>query len=141
MAKSTALNFTQNIGNYFKTFTNSDAAATLKDLFTAGADDEIVKALWVTSDDSSARVLEFLINDGSTSYSLGMVNIPITSGTTGAIAPVDVLNTSLLAVGLPLDALGKRILPIKGGYKLQVRNVTQPTAAKTFTVIAITEKY
>lgn len=141
MAKSTALNFTQNLNNNFKTFVNADSAATLKDLLTAGADDEIVKAISIVSDDTSARVFELLINDGSTSYSLGMVNVPITSGTTGAIAPVDALSSSLLGIALPLDALGKRVLPLKAGYKLQVRNVTQVTAAKTVTFAAYSEKY
>lgn len=140
MAKSTSLPFTQDINNGFAAFTNADAALTAKTLFTADADDEVVKCIQIASDDTSARVVDLLINNGSTDYLLGSVSVPAASGTNGTTAAVDALAAGLFP-GLPMDAVGKRVLPLKGGYALKVRNQAQITAAKTLTVTTISEKY
>lgn len=140
MAKQTALNLTQDIGNGFAAFTNADAALTLKAILTADADDEIVKGIQIVSDDSVARVIDILVNDGAADRFVTSVSVPANSGTNGVAAAVDALSAALNP-GLPIDALGKRVLPLKGGYILKARNQTQPTATKTITVIAITEKF
>lgn len=140
MTKSATLNLTQNLNIAVVTFTNADAAATLKTLLTASADDEVVKAIQIVSDDTSARVIDLLISIGGVDTLLCAVNVPLSSGSNGTIIAVDALAASLQP-GLPLDALSKRVLPLKGGTLLKVRNQTQPTAAKTITITAITEKF
>ena len=94
MAKSQLLNFTQNIKLTATTIVNSDST-NKKTLFTAGANDSIVKSLHAISDDSAAKVVNIYVNDGSVDNYIGAVNVPITSGTTGAIAAVDLLNGTL----------------------------------------------
>lgn len=139
MTKLSTLNLTQNINTAAVTFVNADVAATLKTLLTAGADDEIVKCLQFTSDDSTARVVDVLLNIGGTDYLLGSVNVPINSGTNGTVSAVDAFAT--LMPGLPVDALGKRVLPLKAGTIVKLRNQTQMTAAKTLTATIISEKF
>jgi len=140
MAKSTNLNFSQNINAAGVAYANADAAATIKTLYTAGANDAVVKAINAVSTDSTARVFDLLINDGSTDYWIGSVSIPITAGTTGAIATVDLLGGTLMP-SLPFDSTGKRVLPMKAGHILKVRNVTQLSSAKIVNIWAIAEEY
>lgn len=140
MAKSKDLFLTRNHNLKGVTFVNADAALTLKTLYTASADDAIVKSINVTNSDATARVVDVLVNDTVTDYLLGSVSIPTASGTNGTTTSVDLLSGDLLR-GLPFDALGKRVLPLKGGYLLKVRNQTQQAAATTMTVLAMIEEY
>lgn len=140
MSKSQTLNLTQNINLGAVQFTNADAAATLKTLLTAGADDEIVKGIQIVSDDTSARVLDFLVTINGVDVPLCSVSVAASSGTNGTAAAVDAL-AAALQPGLPLDALGKRVLPLKALANVKVRNQAQNTAGKTISVTAISEKF
>lgn len=139
MAKSTSLPFTQNIKLTATTIVNADST-NKKTLFTAGANDSIVKSLHVVSDDTAARVVNIYVNDGSTDNYIGAVNVPITSGFTGAIAAVDLLNGTLFP-NLPYDSNGKRVLPLPAGYVLKVSVQVAVTAAKTLSVTCMAEDY
>lgn len=139
MPKSTALNFTQTLKQGNATIVAADTTA-LKTVYTGATNDSIVKALQVVSDDTSARVLNVYINNGSTDFLLGSVNVPLASGTNGTAAAVDLLGGTLLP-GLPYDANGKRVLPLPAAYVLKVSCQTTVTAAKTVTVTAMVEDY
>lgn len=139
MAKSTNLNFTQNLKLAATTIVAADTT-TLKTLFTAGANDSVVKSLHAISDDSAAKVVNIYVNNGSSDIYIGAVNVPITSGTTGAIAAVDLLSGTLFP-NLPYDANGKRVLPLPAGYVVKVSVQAAVTAAKTITVTAMAEDY
>lgn len=141
MAKSTSLNFTQEVEFGAVNYTNSDAASTTKTLYTAGANDCVVKSIVIRSDETAtARVFDLIVNDGITDYKLGAVNVPVNSGFNGTVASVDAL-AALLFPGLPMDATGKRILPLKNGHVLKVSNQTQVSSGKTVTIAALIEEY
>lgn len=139
MAKSTALNFTQNVNFGVTTIQPADTTA-IKDVLTAGTNDTIVRAVNCVSDDTAAVNLRVFIYDGSASRQIGTVNIPIASGTNGTASSVDVINMSSIP-SLPLDGNGKRILLLKTGHKLQVAALATVTSGKTVTVTAIAEDY
>ncbi len=139
MAKSTSLFFTKGVNLKAVTILPADTT-TLKTIYAASADDAIVKAINVVSDDTAARVLDLVVNDGTTDYLLGSVNIPLASGSNGTATAVDLLSGAII-VGLPYDALSKRVLPLKGGYVLKVRSQSTVTTAKTITVTAVIEEY
>lgn len=141
MPKTTSLPVTQNFAFGSAQFTNSDSAATVKTVLTAGANDTIVKGLQaMSSETATARVIDILVNDGSADRWLGAVNVPLNSGFTGTVAAVDLL-ASLLMPGLPIDASGKKCLPLKAGHVLKVRNQTQVASGKEVNVIAFAEDF
>lgn len=115
-------------------------ASGLKTVYTAGSNDSVIKSLQVASDDTTARVLNVYINNGSTDYLLGAVSVAIASGTNGTTAAVDLLGGTLMPA-LPYDANGKRVLPLPAGYVLKVSSQTTVTAAKTVTITAMAEDY
>lgn len=139
MAKSEVMPVTQRVKTPGASFANADGTA-YKTLYTASADDAIVKAIMVTSNDTAAVNLKLAINDGVTDRIIGTVNIPITAGLTGAIAAVDLLGSSLMP-GLPMDQNGKRVLPMQGTHVLKVAPLVAVTAAKTVDVVAVVEEY
>jgi hypothetical protein len=139
MAKSQALNVTQNIKTPGVSFVNADGVAN-KTLVTAGANDSVVKSIMVTSSDTAVVNLKVSVGDGVTDRVIGTVAVPIASGTNGAAASVDLLNAASLP-GLPLDQNGKRILPLQTGYLVKVAPLVALTAAKNVDVVAVVEDY
>jgi len=139
MPKSTNLNFTQNIKLSGATIVPADTT-TLKTLFTAGTNDAIVKAINVQSTDTAARVVQLWVNDGSTDFLIGSVNIPLRSGDNGTAATIDLLGGTLMP-SLPYDSSGKRILPLPAGYILKVNSQATVTSAKEITFVCMVEDY
>ena len=139
MAKSTNLNFTQNIALSGVKILPADTT-TLKTLFTAGVNDSVVKAINVQSTDTAARVVNLYVNDGTTDFLIGSVNVPLSSGNTGTAATIDLLGGALMP-SLPYDANGKRIIPLPAGYIVKVSSKTTITAATEITFVLMAENY
>jgi hypothetical protein len=139
MAKSTNLNFTQEINLVGKRLTSTDTT-TYVTLYTASTDDAVVKSLTVTTTDTAAVNLKVAINDGTTDFLLGTVRVALASGTDGAATTVDILGSSLLP-GLPRDLNNRTILPLKNGFILKVGCLATMTAAKQTDVLAVIEEY
>jgi hypothetical protein len=125
--------------------TNATFAVTVgivKPLYTASANDAIVKAINVSSTDGTARIMSFWLQDASsnTMNIIGAVNIPASSGTgSGTTAAIDLLGGTIFP-SLPYDANGKRILPLKAGTRL-LCSVPAVTASAYISVSAMVEEY
>jgi hypothetical protein len=139
MAKSTNLNFTQEIEVVGKRLTSSDTTSYVT-LYTSATNDAVVKSITVTTTDTSAVNLKVAISDGTTDFLLGTVRVALASGTDGAVASVDILGSSLLP-GLPRDLNSRSILPLKNGYILKVGCLVTMTAAKQTDILAVVEEY
>jgi hypothetical protein len=139
MPKSTDLNFTQNIKLSGAKILPADTTS-LVTLFTAGANDTIVKAINVQSTDTVARVVQLTVNDGVNDFLIGSVNIPLRSGDTGTAAAIDLLGGTLMP-SLPYDANGKRILPLPAGYVLKVNSQVTVSATREITFVCMAEDY
>jgi len=117
-------------------------AGILKTLYTAGADDSVVKAINVSSFDSAARIMTLWISNAATGNDtfLASINIPANAGTgSGTTAAIDLLGGTLLP-SLPYDANGKRIIPLKTGWILKA-SVPAVTAGRVITVEVMAEDY
>lgn len=111
---------------------------TITTILAAGADDTIIKSLNITSDEAATtRYVQLYIYDGTTNYLLDTIPVPALAGSDGTVISVDALRFA----GLPLDAEGKKILPLKQGHTLKAAMLVAVTAAKTVTVIAIAEDF
>jgi len=139
MAKSTNLNFTQEIEVVGKRLTSTDTTSYVT-LYTSATNDSVVKSITVTTTDTAAVNLKVAVNDGTTDFLLGTVRVALASGTDGAVASVDILGSSLLP-GLPRDLNNRTILPLKNGFILKVGCLATMTAAKQTDVLAVVEEY
>jgi hypothetical protein len=145
-----------NMGTYLVTPTATGNAATpdsgssnatwnlrvefYKELYTAGTNDAIVKALNVASFDSAARVMSlWIVGTDMQPMLIGAVNIPLRSGDNGTAAAVDLLGGTLMPA-LPYDSNGKRVIMLQAGQKLAV-SVPAVTAGTQINVTAQIEEY
>src|SRR4051794_21408096 len=111
-------------------YTNSDSAATKKDLVAAASvptEGMRIDEITCCSTDTSTRIFKFYDHDGSTSFLMGAVSVTTLAGTDGATALIDAIPTLAPSTGY---------ITLMTGHKLQVENVTQPTSAKQFDIIA-----
>lgn len=111
-------------------FTSADTTSK-KSIQTGGTNGTRIDSIMCSTNDTTAVNLAFYINDGSTDFYIGNVNLPIGSGYT-TVARVDAMAT--LA---PL--LGYLVLP--SGYILKANCVATMTAAKTTDVVAMGGDY
>lgn len=139
MAKTNTVPVSQNIKCAAYSILPADTT-TYKTLYTAGANDAVVKSLMACSTDTAARNVVLVVNNGTADFIIGCVNVPITAGDTGAVAAVDLLAAALLP-GLPLDQNGKRVLPMQTGHILKVGVLVAVTAAKQIDCVAVVEEY
>lgn len=113
------------------TVVNADGT-TVKTVLTAGSNGARVDAISVCSDDTSDRKFYVYLNDGSTNYLVGTVNVPTLSGTDATTLPVDLISGAVLPW---VDASGS--LNLKASWKVNVGLTTgSVTAAKTVTFVA-----
>jgi len=98
------------------------------------ADGSRVKAIHITSDDTSAQVLQFCVTIGGVDYILGEIAVPIGAGTDSAANSVNGLNPAKMP-SLQTDGIA-HWLDLATGSDLKVRSKTAVTAAKTINVFA-----
>lgn len=109
---------------------NADGTSE-QDLLTAGASGSRINSISVTSDDTSAVVLQFFYNDLTTSHLIGSVSVPTLSGTDGSAPAVSVLNiTDMPFLG---EDLALYLLALK---KITVAAVSAVTTAKKVSLVA-----
>jgi len=152
MAKTTTLPITQTLQSAFGTLLNADsftaanggtAPTNTKLLCTAGADGSILKSLILSSDDTSARVVQFWISTdaGTTKYLLGSINVAANAGTNGSNANVDFLGSSII-IGMCTDASGKYVIPLAANARVYYGVTTAViTAGRTVYVSATLEDF
>lgn len=114
---------------------NADTT-TAKDLYTAGTNGAAVHSITVYSSDTANRDIALTITrSGGSSRMLTTVQIPLSSGDTNAIPPVDLMRHSQMPA-LATDAQGNRVLYLAAGDKLSINATATITTAKTIIAVA-----
>ena len=128
------------------TATNPGTAPTNTILFfTAGTEGSILKSIIASTDATAAAqtiALWISTDGGTTKYLLGVINVPLSSGYTGAVVNVDVLGANSMLVGLTVDQAGRNVLPLAAGARLYISClVTAVAASKTLWVTGVAEDF
>ena len=140
MAKAQDINYVTKTG-YPKAVTIVNADGTnKKDLITGETDETIVKGIGITSDDGTARDVALWWYDGSTSYQVGYIAVPASSGTVIGKKAVQALKIDNVPCA-KLDNSGNPVFQLKLNEKLQVSVDVAVTAAKTLTVSCQAEDF
>ncbi len=111
-------------------FTSADTTAK-KSIQTGGANGTRIDSIWCSTNDTVTVNLAFYINDGSTDFYIGVVNLPIGSGYT-TVARVD-------AMTILSPILGYLVLP--NTYILKANCVATMSGSKTTDVLAVGGDY
>lgn len=102
-------------------------AADAKVCYTAGAYGGIVESLMASTNDTAAVNVLVYILDGSTVHPLGIVNVPLSSGNSGTVPNVDLING---LIGLPVNSVYKKYIPLRANVVLKVAILAAMTANK-----------
>ena len=115
---------------------NADAS-TEKTVFTAGAaEGGLLTVLSATTDDTTAVDLVVKLKSGATTNILGIVNIPIGSGTDGTTDAVNILIGSEISYKQDDDSI-----PVGKGDSIVVNALATVTSGKTVYVTAAGGSY
>jgi hypothetical protein len=100
-----------------------------------------VDVLAVSTDDTADKDLIILFHDGTASKKAATVKIPLSSGSTNALASVNVLASAMLAAHVQADAAGNKFLNLPPGWSIKVQEAAAPTSGKKMWVFARGGKY
>ena len=102
-------------------------AADAKVVYTAGAFGGMVESLMCSINDTAAVNVIVYELDGATVHPLGIVNVPISSGNLGTVPNVDLING---LIGLPINSVYKKYIPLKANMTVKVAVLAAMTANK-----------
>ena len=138
MAANTSPIFVKAINNKTAQWTNSDSAATTKDVFVAGADGSRLAAISATSTETANdRIFAIILHDGTNPFLVGSITVLRNSGFDGTAAATNLLGSLSACPWLNSD--GSLMLPT--GWKVQLKNLTQVASGKTVDVVALGGDY
>ena len=135
MAKTTTIPNVQNANMPDGSILPADTTSK-KTIFTAGANDSILRSLGASSTDTSDRLINLYVNVGGagTDRLVATITIPLNSGNSATIPAVDILRaltgSSYLIPQLAYDAYGNKVWNLKAGTTVKVACTTTVTTAK-----------
>ena len=106
---------------------------TLKTLLTPGVNGSLVNRIWVTSTDSAAKDLQFVVTISAVDYVIGTLTIPASSGFTAAIPTVGVFESTQFPA-MFIDNQGNKVMRLASGAVLKVKSLSTVTVAKIISV-------
>jgi len=137
-----SITFTSAPFNKVTQFTITDTTIA-KDILNVDATfDRRIYGIAVFTDESAAKDVVISISDGTTTWKLTTVAIPLNSGNTNAVVPVDVFTHTQLAPYIKQrDAAGAPYLNIPKGWSLRLNYSATMTTAKIANVVVNGETY
>lgn len=139
---ATTLNFTSAPFTRVTQFTSADTTTT-KDILSATASvDRRIYGITVYTDETVARDLFLYISDGTTTWRLTTINLPINSGNTNAIVPVDVFaSTQTTPFIKNRDASGAPYLHLPKTWSLRASYGASMSATRVGNIVIVGEIY
>lgn len=141
---ATSLTFTSTGFMQGSTYSVSTSTNTKYDILSSDATyTRRIYGVSVTSTDAGAQTLKFHLNDGSASYQVFTLNIPLNSGNSTTVAAVDAFGSVYGASVFQKqrDANGVPYFNIPNGWKLQMEYNTALLAAEGLFVLVFGETY
>lgn len=139
---ASTLNFTTAPFTKVTQFTPADTTVA-KDILPADpTNTRRVYGITVWTDESAAKDVALHISDGTTTWELTTIAIPLNSGNTNAIVPVDLFASTQVAPFIKnRDASGAPYLHIPATWSLKLAYNATMTAAKIANFVVIGETY
>lgn len=139
---ATTLNFTSAPFTRVTQFSPTDTTVA-KDILPANATkDRRIYGITVWTDESAAKDVALHISDGTTTWELTTVAIPLNAGNTNAIVPVDMFASTQVSPFIKnRDASGAPYLHLPATWSLKLAYNATMTAAKIANFVVIGEIY
>ena len=119
------------------TFAPGNTTTNLVSVVAGGTNGTIIEAINVTTTDTSANVVWFILNNGTANSILTVASVPAGSGvTSGTTACYDLFRNSQCP-GLSFDVNGNRVLYIPSGTTLYAGTTAAVTSGKQVSIQAL----
>jgi hypothetical protein len=106
------------------------SSANTQTVYTAPSDGARIYSLIASTDDTVAvNLFVQIMKSNGNVVPIAQVNVPLSSGNIASTLMVDCLSPAV-AVGLPIDNVGKRYVELAGGDAIIVSTVANMTSAK-----------
>ena len=126
------------------TFSSATSNNTRYDILDADATNaRRIYGLSVTSTDTGAQTVKFHMHDGTNNFQLFTLNVPLNSGATTSVAPVDAFGSIYAGpiFGKQRDANGVPYFNVPATWKLQMEYNPALTGAEQLFVFTFGETY
>ncbi len=139
---ASTLNFTSIPFTKVTQFSPADTTVA-KDILPADATyNRRIYGITVWTDESAAKDVALHISDGTTTWELTTIAIPLNAGNTNAIVPVDLFSSTQVSPFIKnRDASGSAYLHIPATWSLKLAYNTAMTTAKISNYVIIGETY
>lgn len=139
---ASTLNFTTAPFTVLTQFTAADATGH-KDILPVDATyHRRVYGITVWTDETAAKDVALHLSNGTTTWEITTIAIPLGSGNTNAVVPVDLLSSTQVSPYIKnRDASGAAYLHIPAGWSLRIAYNAAMTAAKLTHFVVIGETY
>ena len=139
---ASTLNFTSVPFTVVTQFSPADTTVAKDILPSNGTYHRRIYGITVWTDESAAKDVALHISDGSTTWELTTIAIPINSGNTNAIVPVDLFASTQVSPFIKnRDASGATYLHIPATWSLRLNYNATMTSAKIANYVIIGETY
>lgn len=123
-------------------FVPADTTTTKTILNADSLYDRRIYSISIFTDDTAAKDVKIYLSDGTTTWQLTTISIPLNSGNTNSVVPVDLFTHSQLAPFIKQrDAAGAPYLNIPKNWTVRLSYATAITAAKISNVVVDGESY
>ena len=119
------------------TFAVGNTTTNLVSVVVGGTNGTIIEAINVTTTDTSANIVWFILNDGTKNSILTVASVAALSGVGSGTTPVFDLFRSTSVPGLSFDVNGNRVLYIPNGTTLYAGTTAIVTSAKQVSIQAL----
>ena len=137
-----SITFTSAPFNKVTQFSPADTTVAKDILAVDAVYDRRVYGIAAWTDESVAKDVSIHLSDGITVWELTTIAIPLNSGNTNAIVPVDILtHTQMAPFVKQRDAAGAPYLNIPKGWSLRLNYNTAITATKLANIVVNGETY
>lgn len=113
---------------------------TITTFITAGTNGSKIEWINAVTSDTAINNVTFYLYNGTTSFPIGVVQVPIGSGNTYSTPPLSIF-ASVNLPSLTYDANGNKFLYLPSGWSVQVSVLAAVTSAKQLTLTAQYENF
>jgi len=141
---ASSLTFTSSAFAYAAQFDSTESANTEYDILTVNATyDRRIYGISCTSTDTAANTVKIFLHDGTTSFQIFTINIPLSSGNTVSAAAIDIFGSSLGASAFTKqrDANGVPYFNLPAGWKIRASYGTVLGAGEVLNFLSFGEIY
>ena len=119
------------------TFAPGNTLTNLVSVVAGGTNGTIIEAINITTTDTAANIIWFILNDGTKNSILTVASVPAGSGVTSGTTAAFDLFRNINVPGLSYDVNGNRVLYLPNGTILYAGTTSAVTAAKQVSIQAL----